>query len=854
MAVNDNKNIPDASASELRSDPTPFSDGISEQNSKTNPTVSKDRMKLPESDVSVGDKDLYGLSIDSLRDNIPLKALFARRSSQGFVRDSRFSWLQKAIAVTIIIVATMLMYALLKSPTRPIVDSPPTPTQEVVTEIPPSPVSPPLSQAPVIETPPVKSEHIQEPLPELLPTQPRSIEVARSFYMQGDYRRAYATYGQLLPALPVSEQFLRDYLQLEMALCAKDASDLAQASQLLSTISHSRSPIVRIMANYHLGLIELQRKRFLRARTRIYDALAILKAIDLNDDWASSFEADCHFMVAESLSRRVLSLSREDTSLPDHLWSNTSVTYRPFDQFGGIELQRFLRSGSEEMDKALLGPIIREREYPTGPSRWSVISYGSPLEELMSRFATAANLDIHWAIKGSSELVSAEDAARQRAVTLYLPVATPSQVVLVAAGCAGLMAYVEDNPDRLKVTIYDPIEYSSLDEYVSLMGQQAVSLWQKFVLVFYNDSRLGNAHFAMGLLQTRLGQTTEALAEYKLVTNRFSEKSLVPYALLHSSQIRIHLRDYHGARADLNQLIDQYPDTDIYEKAYWYLADATMEARLMAEAARLYQRVYNVGFSVESKTLSAFKAAKCLYETQAYEEAAKWLNRYINLVGEDKGYDVYSAYYLLGQTYLALEKYQQAYRAFQNILVEESPRAQYVQAITALVQSHIENEHFVEALNTLENLRSVTLSEEQSVETLLLRSNVYRKLGLFDEAIIFLQDRAGYVSDQQLDARISFELALCYIDKDDLENARNCLSEMLGVVESGPLAHEAAQILSDICVKLDQDDQAISVCLKLLDSDPPKEVKQNALKTLAAAYRERSEYDKAVLALSGQWK
>jgi len=850
MAVNDDKNIPDAGASEVQSDQAPLSDEISEQNAKINPGVSKNQMELPDSEESVGDKDLYGLSMKSLGDGVSPRDLLADRSSQGFVRDSRFSWLQKVIAATIIIVASMLTYTLLESPRRSIGDSHPMPTQQKVTETQPSPASEPSAK----ETSPVESEHIQIPLPALLPTQPRSIEVARSFYMQGDYRRAYATYDQLLPALPVSEQFLRDYLQLEMALCAKEASDSGKASQLLSTISHSRSPIVRIMANYHLGLIDLQRKRFLRARTRIYNALAILKAIDLDDDWAASFESDCHFMIAESLCRRVLSLSHEEASQPDDLWSGTSATYHPFDQFGGIELQRFLRSGSQEMDKALLGPIIRRREYPTDPSRWSVLSYGAPLEELMGRFADAANLDVHWAIKGSSAFVSAEDAARQRAVTLCLPVATPHQVVLIAAGCAGLLAYVDDRPDRLKVTIYDPVEYSSLDAYVSLMGQQAISLWQTFVLMFYDDDRLSNAHLATGLLQTCLGQTTEAMAEYKLVANRFSEKSLAPYALLYSSQIRIDLRDYHGARGDLNQLIEQYPDTEIYEQAYWYLADATMEARLMPEAARLYQRVYNVGLSVESKTISAFKAGKCLYETQAYEEAAKWLNRYIHLVEDDEGYDLYSAYYLLGQTYLALGKYQPAYRAFQSVLVEESPRGQYVQAVAALVQSHIEQEHFVEALHTLENLHSVTLSEKQSVEMLLLRSEVYRKLGLFDEAIVFLQDRAGYVSEEQLDAKISFELALCYIDKGELVNAQSCLSEMLGVVEPGPLVHEATQVLSDVCMKLGQDDQAISVCLKLLDSDPPVEVKQNALKTLAAAYRERKEYDKAVLALSGQWK
>jgi tetratricopeptide (TPR) repeat protein len=208
----------------------------------------------------------------------------------------------------------------------------------------------------------------------------------------------------------------------------------------------------------------------------------------------------------------------------------------------------------------------------------------------------------------------------------------------------------------------------------------------------------------------------------------------------------------------------------------------------------------------------------------------------------------------LGQIHLALGQYQQAYHAFQHVLVEESPREQYIEAVTALVQSHIEHEHFIEALNVLENVNAVTLSEEQSVEMLLLRSKIYRMLGLVDSAIISLQNKAEYVSGKQVDAKISFELALCHMVKGDLERACSSLTEILSVVESGPLAQKAAQVLSDICVKLDQNAQAISICLKLLDSDPSIEIRQKTLKTLAAAYGERREYDKAALALSGQWK
>ena len=62
------------------------------------------------------------------------------------------------------------------------------------------------------------------------------------------------------------------------------------------------------------------------------------------------------------------------------------------------------------------------------------------------------------------------------------------------------------------------------------------------------------------LLQTLTEQKNDAIAEYKLVANRFSQISSAPYALMNSSQLKAEIHDYQGAREDLKQLIQQYPD------------------------------------------------------------------------------------------------------------------------------------------------------------------------------------------------------------------------------------------------------------------------------------------------------
>jgi len=127
-------------------------------------------------------------------------------------------------------------------------------------------------------------------------------------------------------------------------------------------------------------------------------------------------------------------------------------------------------------------------------------------------------------------------------------------------------------------------------------------------------------------------------------------------------------------------------------------------------------------------------------------------------------------------------------------------------------------------------------------------------MGLINKAITILGDKAEYISQPQLKAKISLELVDCYINKGSLELAREELTEILAITESGPLAYTIALRLADVCLKLGQSHQAISVCSQLLALEPPAQIKQEALDILATAYNQQKNYNRAVLALLGQWK
>jgi len=818
--------------------------------------------ELSARDLFAGDEDFYKLLADSTQATATQQPPGVSQPSVVPIQHKRFSTLQKVLVISIVAIVAMLLYALLISPQRFATSLSPTSTDRLAptvqqTSSPKLPVEDAVQRAPERSFPRLGTREIPQqtlkPESVLPQTQPLSLKVAENFYLQKDYDKAYATYNRLRQSLPTvaEEELMRDFLQLKMALCMKKAGDSDQANHLFRTVSKSRSPVVRAVANYHAGLLEVQKKQYLKARTRAYQVIALIGAVDFDKDWAFLLQRDCYFLVAESMTRNVLWLCDADKDLPEKLWSNPADV-EPFTNLNEAQLRSFLNSGSEQLSKGLLGPQIQRLEQQGTSPRYSVVCHGSSIEELLVRFAANAGLDISWVISRTPVLEGTKDTIRKRPVSLYMPAATPQQLVTVAAGHVGLLTGLDE---RGVVNIFNPADYSSLSEHISLLSREAILLWQRFLLMFHDDERVPNAHFALGLLQAQKGQVTDAIAEYKLVANRHPQASLAPFALLHSSKLKTNLRDYFGAREDLKQLVEQYPDTELSERACLYLADATMKARLYDEAGRLYRKAYNLGLSFESQTASALGAGRCFYEEKDYETAAKWLTRYTTdcLARDYTGRDLYWACFLLGKTNLALGKPEAACDAFQYALAGQLSTEEYVETISALVETQIQQGHFVEALDVLENTHSVAFSKKESINILLLRSKTLRAMGLVDKAIAALGDRAQYLLDPQLKARTSFELTKCYIAKGDLELARRNLAEILVLVEPGPLAHEVGCELADVCLKLGQNSQTISICSQLLDSTLSAPIKRRALNILATAYSRQKNYDRAALALLGQW-
>ncbi len=745
---------------------------------------------------------------------------------------------QKILLVCVALVAGLFASTLFTK-LQPAKNAQPGPARPVAPVRPPqpAPVEPVLPQTPTREYADFSTTQPSLPRPE-----PLSLQVAEKFYLAGDYETALLTYMKLHRRLPAAEenQPLREFLLFRMALCSKNSGDIKQADSMFRTVALSRLPALRALARYHQSVTLLARERYLEAATRAYQTVALIEVVDYDIRWASAVQQECYFLVAEALSRHLLSLRDVDTDVPPCLWSG-HPDIDPFLNLDEPQLKVFLNSGQQKLDEALLSPQIRNVTNPGSTARWSVTCNGASVDELLARFASNARLNLRWPSNGHD--APDEEAVRRRPVYLYLASSTPQQVVTVAAGSVGLLARLDA---RGNVSVLDPSTYTSLSDHTKLLVTESISLWQTLFLTADDDERAPHGHFALGLLHTLRERLDEAIAEYKLVANRSSQHALAPYGLLYSGRLKVKLRDYVGAHEDFKQLVELYPDSELSDRACLDLADASMKAGLYNEARNLYRKVFQLGLSVESQTESALGAGQAFYETGDYQAAAEWLNRYVRLARDQNRREFHSACLLLGKACLALNNPQQAHAALNLALAGELSRKQHVETVATLVKTYMQQQLFVEALNILEGTQAWQLSQQETVELLLLRTQALRSIGLTDRAIALLAEKGAFLPSPDLKAAVALELARCYTSKGELESARETLSKTYTLVKPGPLARRLGGELARICLRLNRPGQAIAVCEQLLQDAEPGPDRELLLKLQTDAYRRQGQYGRAV--------
>jgi uncharacterized protein HemY len=342
------------------------------------------------------------------------------------------------------------------------------------------------------------------------------------------------------------------------------------------------------------------------------------------------------------------------------------------------------------------------------------------------------------------------------------------------------------------------------------------------------------------------------MGEFKLLQGPFAQNSLAPYAYLEASKIKVEIKDYEGARADLNEMLLQYPDCPVADEATLYLARATLESGQSEPARNLFHKAFQMNLSRGGKCEAAMGLGRCAYIRQDWAEAQLWLNRAMELFEDKNDFRVSSVCFMLGRIYLAQGQYAEASKSLRIALNGKLSEKEYVQIILELVGAEARQGNYLEAINILSSVPHEHLGQQDLCELLIAKAGILREIDATEEAVSLLRRKIEFVADSRLRAWLTLELARCYLVTGDYTPARRELNDVLPDMQDACRARQGGLILAQIAEKQKQSQQAETLCITIL-SDPQaeEEIRNEAFAILGRVYAGQKRYEKAALAFAG---
>ncbi len=312
------------------------------------------------------------------------------------------------------------------------------------------------------------------------------------------------------------------------------------------------------------------------------------------------------------------------------------------------------------------------------------------------------------------------------------------------------------------------------------------------------------------------------------------------------------LKDYGGARGDLLEMLDRFPDHSEVAGVYLSLAECELQTGKAARAIQLYMRLYDLGASIQSRQAASLGAARCLRRMGRHAEAAVWVERY--LAGPRvAGLGTTQAQVLLAQCRPAMGQTAKAVVGLQQALAGEMSDSDRTELMLMLSEALSSGVECGRALVVMGNIDKDKLSPEQRYRYAVMSAKLLQRSGLDEKAAGVLWSQMATTTDPASYARLEVEMARCREASGDLEEARQLLVEAVGKLPPGPEARRAVCLLAEVCLRGGYYNQAIAVSRQLIQADEPA-IRSKANTLLAEAYLVRKQYQLAAasLAAAGQ--
>lgn len=258
---------------------------------------------------------------------------------------------------------------------------------------------------------------------------------------------------------------------------------------------------------------------------------------------------------------------------------------------------------------------------------------------------------------------------------------------------------------------------------------------------------------------------------------------------------------------------------------------------------KLKKVVLNEKQDANSNAAADFYMAECMFNLNEIDGA---ISEYEKFVGKH----IYSnfrdlAFYRLGTIYYSKKDYVKSREKF-LILINQYPTSEYVASSNYFIgESYVAEKRYLEA----EDFYKTAISQQRTNpfidQTIFALANLYERINRYSDAVTYYDELLTYYHESKLIPIAQLRIGICYFE---LKNYDNCILELSeAVIKQLPADKqmEAEYYVANANYRLKEYSTAKTSYKKILDVNPPEELKRQVLFGLAWAHFQSEEFKEA---------
>jgi tetratricopeptide (TPR) repeat protein len=263
-------------------------------------------------------------------------------------------------------------------------------------------------------------------------------------------------------------------------------------------------------------------------------------------------------------------------------------------------------------------------------------------------------------------------------------------------------------------------------------NQQAIEQLNLLISNFPSSVYIEDAFYQKGQLYLEELKYEEAITAFSELISTRSNSPFLPFALEGRAIANYSLQRYSQTIADYKVILEEYPLAENSEAALKGLQETLAVQEKSEEFGEYLQSYKKANPEAGSVQTLEYAAAKNLYLSQKYPQAATALERYLRTYPESSQKS--EALYFAGDAYKQAGEVSKAQEFF-KLLEQQAPSPYRVKALQQLGKFELENKNYSEALRYLEPIAQQTRTQVEEVEVMQGILDAYFGLGNYSQAI-----------------------------------------------------------------------------------------------------------------------